>query len=299
MSVKDIHVFTDADLDGAISYLILCWYFGAELPVTVSTSKDVEKDIEELDRSNNLNTFRRVYVLDMDICNFAKKLDRNNFTIVDHHQGSINCGYDFKNARFRIKDEGSTCKLLYGVLKEHYKRDLNKSQKILISLGHDYDSYNLEHRDLSIGLNMLFWNLQGNRLQKFVKKYYNGFNGFSAEDERIINYYNKKIERLLVEDSIYVAEISLGGEKVKLCSIFADVCINEMAQKIIEKTKSDIGIVVNVKSGSVSFRRSKKSKVDVSKLAKKISEGGGHEAASGGKLTETFMEFTKIFKPYD
>lgn len=299
VNIKGIHVFTDADLDGAVSYLTLCWFFNSELPVTVSTSKDLENDINIFSRSNNLDSFKRIYILDMDVCNFAEKLDRDNFTIVDHHQGSINCGYNFKKARFRIKEEGSTCKLLYNVLKEHYKKDLNNSQKLLIALGHDYDSYTLKNKELSIGLNMLFWNLQGNRLQKFTKKYYNGYTDFTQEDKRIINYYKNKINRYLVDNDIYVADIKIGGEQIKLSSIFADVCVNEIAQNIIEKTGSDIGIVVNVKSGSVSFRRSKNSKVNVSKLAEKIADGGGHEAASGGKITETFAQFTKIFKPYD
>ena len=179
MNIKDIHVFTDADLDGAISYLILCWYFDAMLPVTVTTEKEIEKELDEFFKNNDVNKFKRVYVLDMDICNIAEKLDKPNFTIVDHHQGSINCKYNFKKARFKIKNEGSTCKLLYAVLKEHYKRDLNLKQKTLISVGHDYDSYNLIYKDLSIGLNTLFWNLQGNRLQKFVKKYYEGFTNLS------------------------------------------------------------------------------------------------------------------------
>ena len=299
MNIKDIHVFTDADLDGAISYLTLCWFFGQELPVTTSTSKDVEKDLDIFFKQNDINKFRRIYILDMDICNFAKKLDHKNFTIVDHHQGSINCGYNFQNARFRIKDEGSTCKLLYNVLKEHYKKDLNEKQKMLIALGHDYDSYSLNFKELSIGLNMLFWNLQGNRLQKFVKKFYSGFEKFSNEDNRIINYYNNKIDRYLLDNCVYTAQIEMGGRPVKLCSIFADICVNEIAQRIINKTKSDIGIVVNLNSGSVSFRRSKSSDIDVSKLAGKIADGGGHVAAAGGRLTENFTQFTKLFKPYD
>ena len=45
MEVRDkIHVFTDADLDGSISYLTLCWYKGKKLDVTVTTEKSLKFD---------------------------------------------------------------------------------------------------------------------------------------------------------------------------------------------------------------------------------------------------------------
>jgi oligoribonuclease NrnB/cAMP/cGMP phosphodiesterase (DHH superfamily) len=299
VSIKDIHVFTDADLDGAISYLTLCWFFNSELPVTVTTEKELEKEIDDFCKNKNVDNYRRIYVLDMDICNFAAKLDRSNFTIVDHHLGSINCNYDFKKARFKIKEEGSTCKLLYNVLKEHYKRDLNDSQKRLIAIGHDYDSYTLNCKESSVGLNTLFWNFQGNRLQKFVKRYYDGFKGLTKEDKRIIEYYKNKIDRFLTDSSIYYTDLEIGKKIIRVSSTFSDFCINEIAQAIIDKTNSEVGIVVNLKTNSVSYRRSKDSKFNVSKLAEKLSEGGGHESAAGGKITETFLEFTKKFKIYD
>ena len=56
---------------------------------------------------------------------------------------------------------------------------------------------------------------------------------------------------------------------------------------------ADIGIVVNVNSGSVSFRRSSKCNLSMSELAKKIANGGGHGAAAGGTITDTFLNFTK------
>lgn len=296
MNINDIHVFTDADLDGAISYLVLNWFIGKELPVTVTTEKDISKEIALFFGSKNVEEYRRVYILDIDICSIAEKVDRFNFSIVDHHMGSIECPHKFVNARTKISDEGSTCKLLYKVLKEHYKRDLNSAQKALVAVGHDYDSYNLVNKELSIGLNTLFWNYQGNRLQKFVKRFNDGFTGFTNEEKRIISYYQKKIDNYIKDTPVYTADISIGSKNVKICSIMADFCINEIAQLIIESTNSEIGIVINPRTESVSFRRSKNSKIEVNKLAKKIADGGGHPAAAGGKITPTFMEFTKLFK---
>lgn len=294
MIVKDIQVFTDADLDGAISYLTLCWFMGHDLPVSVTTEKEAKKEIVEFIANNKVDAFRRVYVLDLDIGDFANILDYKNFSIVDHHLGSLNCNYNFKNAKTKLEDSGSTCKLLYKVLKTHYSKDLDFNKKLLISIGHDYDSYTLKDRETSIGINILFWNLQGDRLKKFVKKYKDGFFGFTEEDRRIINYYRNKINRFINESNIYTGTIKIGSKDIKFCSILADFCINEIAQEIIDRTKSEIAIVVNPRTESVSFRRNVGSTFNVAKLAEKIADGGGHPGASGGKITKTFLEFTKF-----
>lgn len=296
MNTNYIHVFTDADLDGAISYLTLCWYLNIDLPVTVTTENQLGEDYKKFREGRNVANYKRIYVLDLDICKLAPELDKPNFSIVDHHLGSLECGYEFTQARHKIEDSGSTCKLLYEVLKNHYKRDLSTEQKLLISIGHDYDSYTLKQREISIGLNMIFWNLQGNRLEKFVQKYKDGFKGFSEEDKKVISFYNKKIDSFLNSTTIYTGIVPIGGKQTQVCSIMADFCINEVAQAIINKTDSDIGIVVNPKTQSVSFRRSSSSSFNVANLAKKIADGGGHPAAAGGKITDKFLEFTKLLK---
>lgn len=296
MNTNHIHVFTDADLDGAISYMALSWYLNMEPPVTVTTEKQLVEDYKKFKENKNLLNYKRIYVLDLDICKLAPEIDKSNFSIVDHHTGSIECGYTFTNARFKIEDSGSTCKLLYEVLKSHYNRDLTKEQKLLISIGHDYDSYTLKQKEISIGLNMIFWNLQGNRLEKFKEKYKNGFTGFTEEDKKIISFYNKKIENYLNSNTIYTGIVPVGGKKVKFCSIMADFCINEIAQAIIAKTNSEVAIVFNPKTQSISFRRDSKSNFNVSNFAKKIAEGGGHPSAAGGKITDNFLYFTKLLK---
>ena len=82
-----------------------------------------------------------------------------------------------------------------------------------------------------------------------------------------------------------------------IVATFANYAINELAHFLIKKYSTDISIIVNTQAKTVSFRRSKESDVDVSILAKKICEGGGHAAAAGGKLTEQFASLTKTFAP--
>lgn len=276
--------------------MALCWYIGRDLPVTVTTESHLEEDFKKFKEGKNINNYKRIYILDLDICKLAPDIDRPNFSIVDHHLGSLECGYEFKHARNKIEDSGSTCKLLYEILKNHYNKDLQIEQKLLISIGHDYDSYTLKQKSISIGLNMIFWNLQGDRLTKFKEKFNQGFNGFNEEDKKIISFYNKKIDNFLATNKIYTGEIPIKGRNLKVCSVLADFCINEVAQSIIERTNSEVGIVFNPKTNSISFRRSNKSDFNVANLAKKIADGGGHPSAAGGRPTEAFLEFTKLLK---
>ena len=107
-------------------------------------------------------------------------------------------------------------------------------------------------------------------------------------------YYKNKINRYISENTIYTGIVKVGAIDLKVCSIMADFCINEIAQEIIDRTDSEIAIVVNPRTESVSFRRNVGSKFNVAKLAEAIAEGGGHPGAAGGKVTKTFMEFTKF-----
>ena len=72
---------------------------------------------------------------------------------------------------------------------------------------------------------------------------------------------------------------------------------NEICEYLLKEKGADIAFFVNPDASHVSFRKNKSCDVDVSKLAAKLCEGGGHEYAAGGKITETFMNFTKLLTP--
>ncbi len=60
--------------------------------------------------------------------------------------------------------------------------------------------------------------------------------------------------------------------------------------------KADIVFIVNPKSKGVSVRKRKGDEVNLNKLAGKLVNGGGHVDSAGGKIGETFLKFTKLFK---
>ena len=83
-----------------------------------------------------------------------------------------------------------------------------------------------------------------------------------------------------------------------MVSVFADSCINEVADHIIKNYKSDIGFVINLESKKVSIRKSKNCDVHLGNLAKSLFDsGGGHEDAAGGILNDKFLTLSKLFQP--
>jgi oligoribonuclease NrnB/cAMP/cGMP phosphodiesterase (DHH superfamily) len=160
----------------------------------------------------------------------------------------------------------------------------------------DYDCYNLQLKHTR-QLNHLFWNYQGDRVSKFVERFKHGFDKFTDDEQSIIEFYEKKIQRVISELNTFHAEIPVFGETYKFASTFATECINDVADHIINHNNVDVGIVVNKRSNKVSFRKKKGVDLDLSQLAKKICNGGGHKYAAGGALTSTFLTFSKLFKP--
>ena len=53
--------------------------------------------------------------------------------------------------------------------------------------------------------------------------------------------------------------------------------------------------MVNLKIGTVSFRKLKTCSVHLGKLASALCDGGGHEYAAGGKVCDKFLDFCKFF----
>ncbi len=108
----------------------------------------------------------------------------------------------------------------------------------------------------------------------------------------LLSYTLKNLKTKLTSDT-FKGKI----KNYNVVATFANYAINELAHFLIKKHNADISIIVNTQAKTVSFRRSKSCDADVSILAQKLCNGGGHAAAAGGKLTEQFASLTKQFTP--
>ena len=290
-------IFTDIDLDGAMSYLLFLWLNGAYIPYISTRVTDFHKSFTGWLKYHDIKQYDQIYILDLDISQDSLELvDHENVVIIDHHDTHVQNKHRYKNAKVFIEEKPSCSRYIYELLHTKSVTELTDRHKYLTLLVDDYDSYKLNLKE-SHDLNLLFWNYQGDRLAKFVKDFQPGFCGFTDQQKQVIEFYKKKIGRTISELTMHEAVVPIKNKPYKFVSTFATECINEVADHLITNYSADISLVINLNSNKVSFRKNKDVEVNLGDLAKKLADGGGHKYAAGGQLNETFMNFSKIFKP--
>ncbi len=293
----NIQVWTDTDLHGAGSALVLKWlYKDAD---TFSINDVTESTITGRFKGSlqTLDHYDRVFIVDLDLTPEQIKLvDRKNVVVVDTHKNHINNKHLYSKAKAILesgpeKGYRSTLDLIYDKFGDHLSH-LTDSQLLLIEYIGTYDWYNTQYKE-SLKLNAIYYNLNSPKTEKFIDAFSEGFREFTIHEKNAIKLYFKKFK-----DQIDSAQVFTGMIKdYTIVATFANYAINELAHFLLKKYNTDISIIVNTQAKTVSFRRSKKTDVDVSILATKLCNGGGHAAAAGGKLTQQFANLTKTFAP--
>lgn len=291
-----IHVFADADLDGAASYLLLSWMLGSRVPYTISPSNQFRESFLEWQKINKLSDYEKIFILDIDTAEHIDIIDHPNVVIVDHHETHFPHKSKYTKALAVVEECTSTAKLLHKNFKQLLSQPLSDKRKYLVLLANDYDSYVFDLKETRC-LNTLFWNYQGDRVAKFCDRFNDGFDHFTMEEENICDFYAKRYARVIEELAVFETTINTQGAERKFVATFATEFLNDVAQHILDKHKGEVALVINKKTNKVSFRRRKDSTYDVGKLAAKIAKGGGHSFSAGGILTEDVLTFSALFKP--
>jgi oligoribonuclease NrnB/cAMP/cGMP phosphodiesterase (DHH superfamily) len=290
MNKTDIQVITHSDLDGVVSYLVLCWLYGKKLDVLSTTPMKLEQDYDKLQASGK--QWNKLYFLDLDVSKIGDKIDNPNTIVLDHHKTNI---YQFKHAIVRLYNETSCCKLIYDTFFKD--KQITNNQKTLIALADDWDSAQRK-TPLSEELNIVY-HAMSNKFNSFVEDYYNGFTPFDKFKKNTILLYKKHCNEYISTLNVFLGNIEFEGQKdIKVGAVFCDKFVQESCEWLFQTHKVDIAIAVLLNQKRIAVRRNtNKEGIDVSKFVQRIASGGGHEAAAGGNLTEEFIEFTKLLKP--
>ncbi len=294
MNNNDILVVTHSDLDGVVSYLVLCWALGKKLPVKFTTPRTLVADYDKISKNE---TWKKIFFLDLDVSPIGPEIDKPTTVIFDHHKTNI---YKFESATAKVQDDTSCAKLLYNSFwKEGSKlAPLTQSKKTLIALADDQDSGN-NKIVLSAELNIVFHSMT-NKLVSFVEEYYEGFKPFDKFQQNTIKLYHKHCQEYLEALQPYHGKVSFANEdNVKVVAVFCDKFVQECCDHILATIEPDVVIAVLVDKQRIVVRRHPdNTTLDVSAFTQRIASGGGHAAAAGGSLTEEFMDFTKMLKPF-
>jgi oligoribonuclease NrnB/cAMP/cGMP phosphodiesterase (DHH superfamily) len=293
---KKIHVFLHADLDGAACYLLLQWYLWNFPTYTMTTHLNMQNDVNKWLLKNKMEDFDEIYFVALDTCPILHLIDKQNVQVFDHHQEAKRCKDLYKNATVNVLEFGSTVLGLYRYLKEKYSlKKISTEQRKFVALVDDYISYRLIEKNESFGINTLYWNYQGDKLQKLKERFNSGFSPFSQNELEIISFYKRKIEKIVNDADFYVGDIKIQGVFRKVIATFADTCVNEVASELTN-LGYEIAIIVNPDTQKVSFRKNHFSNVDLSKVASSLTNGGGYKNTAGGIITDKFLSFTKLLE---
>jgi hypothetical protein len=297
VNAKNIYVFTDVDLDGGASLLVLHWALKANLgeiqfsPTTVSSFRKTFLKWLETDSFDN---YDRVFFLDLDISTHADLVDNKKSIIIDHHLTHVNAKGNYKQSTVNVQEAPSCAKLMYVLHKDTLK--ITDQQKYLIALANDYDSYQFKLPE-TYDLNCAFTNTQRTldkgRTHKFVERFYNGFDGLNQFEKNIVKEYKTGRDTTIENLQVYSGNVSISKQSLNITGTMGSKYVNDVCDHLLKTYDSDIVFFVNTNNSHVSFRKKKGCTVDMSKLATKLCEGGGHDYAAGGKITDTFLEFVK------
>ena len=285
----NIQVWTDTDLHGAGGALILRWlYKNSEtfniIDVTESTFTGRFKGVEL-----TLDHYDRIFIVDLDLNEDQIKLvDRENVVVIDTHTNHFNNKHLYKNSKVILDNSFYSCvHLIREKFKDHLK--LTDEQEKLIEIISQYDWYKSNNESLK--LNAIYYNLNAPKTENFISNFYNGLTNFTVQQKNSIKLFFKKFKEQISSNNIFKGKI----KDYNVVATFGDYAVGELAHFLLSKYDADISIIVNTKTKTVSFRRKKDTNIDVSLLAKKLCDGGGHSGAAGGKLTDRFTTLTKQF----
>ena len=304
MIAKNIYVFTDVDLDGATSLLVLHWALKAapgDIKFTPVTVSNFRKEYLKWLESDSVDNYDNVVFLDLDISGHIDLVDHKKALVIDHHSTHVRALSGYKQADAKHVVETTSCaKLMYVTYKDSL--NLTDKQKYLIALTNDYDSYQLKLNE-TYDLNCAFTNtqrtLEKTRTHKFIERFYDGFDSLNQFEKTIVKEYKTGRDLTIKNLEVYSGKVNISKQELIVTGTTALKYVNDICDHLLKTYNSDIVFFVNANNSHVSFRKKKECTVDMSKLAAKLCEGGGHEYAAGGKITEQFMEFVKQLTPVE
>lgn len=290
-----IHVFTHYDLDGVTSLLVAKWFYNqAKITYTpIYRAGEFRAEFTSWLSSNSLGDYDKVLILDL-FCHDAYDLiDSANVIIFDHHNTHVEAikKQPYKRAKCVVKETTSCSMLLYKVMRRAFPDiDITKPQKLLVVIADDYDSYTLAIK-YSEPLNWVY-SSYNQKFETFLKRWHAGFTGFNTNEISMIKIKIDTVKKIIRESDYFRGTI----KGYSVIAAIANDCPNELHQHMLDNYGTDVTIVVMTKQNRVSWRKQRDCDAPLARWAEKLCDGGGHDYAAGGKITESFQKIAMTFE---
>lgn len=279
-NVSKIFVWANSDLDGACSTILLGNIFPNMDYKSVFFGDFLNQYTEW---EHNLEDYDKVFVVGMVLDqSLINKIDDHKVVFVSDRGEKLNV-FD---SSIITEETSSCCKLLYKKFKDKF--EIPTDLKRLILYVDDYNVYSLKHKE-SEYLNGLYRNIRYNRFKTFVERFWNGYDGLTDKEMESAEAFFSAIDKEYESLDLYEGEF----KEWSVVATFSKFSVNEIAKKLIDNHKRDVIIVVNPDTKFVSFRKPEGSIANISFMAENLCNGGGGEWASGGNISQKFLDFTQ------
>lgn len=288
---SNIHVITHSGLDGMGCLLVMLWVFSND-NITFSHVYSKTDLLEEL-KKKSLNSYDKVFILNLNIsAEHLPYIDRPNVIYVSHRNLASNIVLN--KAKKITKPFSSSVLYTYNLFKSQLS-NISNAQKQLIAQIHDYESNQLQFKS-SIELSKLFKAHYTGNSSLFIKDFYNGAHKLTKLQLQALEIYDRKVTDTIDNLIVFEATAFIQGASRYIIAAFAEYA-DEIANFLAKKYNPDVVILVDTKKFRVNFKCNTKVNIDASILCQLLCDGGGHESAAEGSLTEKFMTFSKLFQP--
>lgn len=277
--MSKIFVWSNSDLDGACSTILL----GNIFPTMEYKSVFFGDFLSQYtDWESNLENYDKVFVIGMVLDqSIINKIDDPRVVFVSDRGEKLN----IFDSTMISEEYSSCCKLLYKKFKDKF--EIPTDLKKLILYVDDYNFYSLKHKE-SEYLNAIYRNTRYNRFKVFVNRFWYGYDGLTDKEMESAEAFFNAIDNEYANLDLYEGTF----KDWSVIATFSKFSVNEIAKKLIDNHKKDVMIVINPDTQFVSFRKPEGSKADIAFIAENLCSGGGGEWASGGKITQKFLDFT-------
>lgn len=290
-------LIVNSDLDGAGCLTVYSWVAETKPTLYEVTQKTAFEKINHFFEKNSVSDFSKITVLGLDVTGLESALDSGNVFIITAHKGFVGTEHNFKLAKVIAREDGSSTRLVFSLLKKGFTYKPTEQQRLLVVMVDDAVSRNYSLKQ-SKDLETLFWNKKTyqSRVLDFIDSYKKGFFGFDQYQKNQLLFLNKKCDNVIRNMQLFHTNLPIKDKVYKFFATFSDCCITEICDELFSQYGADIVAVVNTEADRVYFRRSKVCEMDLSKLAKKLCNGEGYKYAASGPITDKFLEFTKLLK---
>lgn len=284
--MSKVFIWANSDMDGACSTILLRSIFPNSEYRSVffgDFSNQYEAWESELDEYDKV--FIVGLVLNQSLIN---KMDDSRLVFISDRDEKLTA-FD---STLVLENSTSCSKMIYKMFKN--KVSFSDELKLLTLYVDDYNSYALKYKE-SKYLNGVYRNIKYNRFVTFVNRFSGGYDGLTDSEMSKAESFFSAIQTEYEEMEKFVGEYR--GWSV--IAAFSKLPVNEIAKKLIDNHDSEVIIIVNLDTQFVSFRKPHGSPADIVYLSEKLCNGGGGEYASGGNITDKFLEFTTTLTKYD